>query len=106
MSTFPFPIYIGNGRIKNSSQLSQREGNITSIKVSRLVKVLHLFFVSDIIIATRADPRECREIKSILNFFYRASRLQINESKSTFHYSGLQVADIENFKIIFFVLLP
>jgi hypothetical protein len=82
-------------------KLSQRDGIITGIKVSRLVKVLHLFFVDDIIIATKADLREWKEIKSILNLFCRASGLQINESKSTFHYSGLLAADIETFKSIF-----
>jgi hypothetical protein len=82
-------------------KLHQRDGIITSIKVSRLVKVLHWFFVDNIIIATKADQREWQEIKSILNLFCRTSGLQIIESKSTFHYSGLLEADIETFKTIF-----
>jgi hypothetical protein len=57
--------------------------------------------VDDIIITTKADPREWKEIKSIMNLFYQASGLQINESKSTFHYVGLLAADIETFKLIF-----
>jgi hypothetical protein len=35
-----------------------------------------------------------------MNLFCHASGLQINESKSTFHHSGLLVADIETFKLI------
>jgi hypothetical protein len=36
---------------------NQLVGKIIGIKVSRLVKVLHLFFVDDILIATRVDPQ-------------------------------------------------
>jgi hypothetical protein len=82
-------------------KMKQQEGLITGIKVSRLTKVLHLFFVDDIIIATKADLNEWQEIKGILNLFCCASGLQINEAKSTFHYSGLLAADLETFKSIF-----
>jgi len=53
-------------------KLRQQEGIITGIKVSRLIKVLHFFFVDDIIIATKEDLIEWQEIKSILNLFCRA----------------------------------
>jgi hypothetical protein len=80
---------------------SQLAGKITGIKVSRLVKILHIFFVDDILIATRADPQEWLEINTILNYFCRASGLQINETKSTFHHSGLSEVDIESYRNIF-----
>jgi hypothetical protein len=80
---------------------SQQAGKITGIKVSRLVKILHIFFVDDILIATRADSQEWLEIDSILKFFCRASGLQINATKSTLHYSGLTEVDIELYKNIF-----
>jgi hypothetical protein len=32
----------------------QVEGKLTGVKVSRLVKILHLFFVNDVLIMTKA----------------------------------------------------
>jgi hypothetical protein len=37
---------------------SQGKGKITGIKVSSLYKILHILFVDDIIIMTRADLKE------------------------------------------------
>jgi hypothetical protein len=37
---------------------SQQEGTLTGIKVSRLVKILHIFFVDDVLIVTRANSQE------------------------------------------------
>jgi len=37
---------------------SQEEGLLTGIKVSRLIKVLHLLFVDDILIMTKASLEE------------------------------------------------
>jgi hypothetical protein len=80
---------------------SQQAGKLTSIKVSRLVKILHIFFVDDILIATRVDSQEWMEIDSILKFFCRASGLQINATKSTIHYSRLTEVDLDMYKNIF-----
>jgi len=66
-----------------------------------LIKVLHLFFVDDIIISTKADLKEWQEIKSILNLFCCSFGLQINETKSTFHYSSLLAENLETYKSIF-----
>jgi hypothetical protein len=56
-------------------KMRQREGLLTGIKVSRLIKVLHLFFVDDIIIATKVNLKEWQVIKSILNLLCCASGL-------------------------------
>jgi len=40
--------------LKNSIE----EGNLTGIKVSRLIQILHLLFVVDVIIMTRASLHE------------------------------------------------
>ena len=79
----------------------KQEALITGIEVSRLISVLHLFFVDDISLATKKNLNEWLEIKVILNTFCGASGLQINEVKSTFHYSGLLEEDLATFKSIF-----
>jgi hypothetical protein len=47
----------------------QAEGRITGIKVSRLVKILHLLFVDDVLIMTNASLLEWREISRLLKIF-------------------------------------
>jgi hypothetical protein len=79
----------------------QVEGNITWIKVSRLVKILHLLFVDDVLIMTNASMPEWREISRILLVFCSASRLQINWTKSTFHFANLQAQPLEQLKVLF-----
>jgi hypothetical protein len=71
------------------------------LKVSRIVKILHLFFVDDVLIMSRASLQEWKEITGLLTVFVRASGMEINLSKSTFHYSGIQGDLLEQFKEIF-----
>jgi hypothetical protein len=47
----------------------QAEGTLTGIKVSRLIKILHLLFLDDVIIMTNAKMSEWIEIHKILNIF-------------------------------------
>jgi hypothetical protein len=79
----------------------QVEGKLTGVKVSRLVKILHLFFVDDVLIMTRASLQEWKEIDNILNIFCRATGMLVNLTKSTFHHSGIQGEVLENFKEVF-----
>jgi hypothetical protein len=44
----------------------QAEGKLTGVKVSRLIKILNLFFVDDVLIMTRASLQEWKEIDNIL----------------------------------------
>jgi hypothetical protein len=80
---------------------SQAEGRITGIKVSRLVKILHLLFVDDVLIMTNASLLEWREISRLLLVFCSASGLQINWTKSTFHFANLQAQQLEQLKVLF-----
>jgi hypothetical protein len=57
--------------------------------------------VDDVLIVTRANSQEWKEIDSILKIFCRASGLQINVTKSTLHYSGLTEVDLDTYKNIF-----
>jgi hypothetical protein len=71
------------------------------VKVSRLVNILHIFFVDDVLIMTKAILQEWKDIENILKIFYRATGMLVNMTKLTFHYSGIQGEDLENFKDAF-----
>jgi hypothetical protein len=79
---------------------SQREGKLSGIKVSRLTKILHLFFVDDVLLLTNASVQEWMEIESLINKFCIASGLKVNATKSTVHYTGLSETKLSPFKLI------
>jgi hypothetical protein len=81
-----------------SLKKGQAEGKLTEIKVSRLIKILHLLFVDDVLIMTKASIEEWKEIEKILCVFCGASGLLINLQKSTFHYYGVQQEVLESIK--------
>jgi hypothetical protein len=74
------------------------EGKITGIKVSKFIKIVHLLFVDDVLLMTRASPSEWRVISDILQYFCVVSGLCINNSKTTVHYGGLEEAELTPFK--------
>lgn len=82
-------------------KLGQAEGKITSIKVSRTIKILHLLFVDDVLIMTKDTLQEWIEIKQILSTFCCTSGFSINWYKSSFHYDNLQQQDFNQLKGIF-----
>jgi hypothetical protein len=46
----------------------QVEGSLTGVKVSRVIRVLHLIFVDDVLIMTKASLEEWQVIKTFWNF--------------------------------------
>jgi hypothetical protein len=84
-----------------SLKKGQAEGKLTGVKVSRLIKILHLLFVDDVLIMSKASIEEWKVIDEILNVFCRATSLVVNLQKSTFHYFGIQQEVIDSFKDIF-----
>jgi hypothetical protein len=80
---------------------SQEEGLLMGIKVSRLIKVLHLLFVDDILIMTKASLEEWQEIKRVLDSLCSATGLKINEHKTSFLQYGLQQNILIQLKAIF-----
>jgi hypothetical protein len=80
---------------------SQAEGTLTGIKVSRLIKILHLLFVDDILIMTKASIPEWMEIKRLLNSFCCASGLLINAQKTSFLHFGVQQHVLDTLKASF-----
>jgi hypothetical protein len=79
----------------------QAEGVLTGIKVSRLIKILHLLFVDDVIIMTSAKLSEWIEISKILSIFCRASGMRVNTQKSTFLHTGIQQETLEELKVLY-----
>jgi len=76
----------------------QLDGKISGVKVSRIIKILHIIFVDDVLIMSKADVEEWQVIKTILKSFFCASGLRISPIKSTFHYNGLQEDMLDAFK--------
>jgi hypothetical protein len=59
-------------------KFAQLEGKISGLLVSRTINILHLLFVDDVLILTKATHQEWTEIKEILHNFYSATGLSIN----------------------------
>jgi hypothetical protein len=65
----------------------QMEGSLIGVKVSKVIKNLHLIFVDDVLIMTKASLKEWLVIKTLMELFCCASRQMVNLNKSTFHHS-------------------
>jgi len=68
-------IHISDGR----SHIIIEEGFIIGIKVSRLTKILHLLFVDDVLIMSKAILLEWREIDKLIYLFCKSSGLSVNQ---------------------------
>jgi hypothetical protein len=79
----------------------QANGKLTGINVSRLIKILHLLFVDDVLIMTKASIEEWKEIEKILCVFCGALVLMINLQKSTFHHFWVKQEILESLKEIY-----
>jgi hypothetical protein len=79
----------------------QEEGLVSGIKVTRLLRVLHLLFVDDILIMTNASVNEWSEIHRLLVIFCNATGLMINPQKSSFYQFGVQPTVLDAIKSFF-----
>jgi hypothetical protein len=79
---------------------SFEEGHITRIKVSRVTKILHLLFVDDVLILSKASMVEWLVIDSRISFFCKATGLSVNLTKSTVHFEGLSDLELISFKTL------
>jgi hypothetical protein len=59
----------------------QSEGLVSGIKVSRLVRIIHLLFADDLLILNNASISEWLVIKKLLDTFCSATGLLINNQK-------------------------
>jgi hypothetical protein len=79
----------------------QREGLLTGINVSRVVRILHLLFADDLLILNKASLSEWQVIKDLLTIFCSASGLQINNQKSSFYQFGVHQSALDSIKLTF-----
>jgi hypothetical protein len=79
---------------------SKGEGKLTGIKVSRMINILHLFFVDDVLIMTKENIQEWLEIDKLILLFCKASGLQVNESKTTVLFEGLSEVDLNPLQVL------
>jgi hypothetical protein len=54
--------------------------------------------VDDVLIMTKANLQEWREIDKIISLFCKASGLMVNQSKTIVHYEGLSDVELAPFK--------
>lgn len=79
---------------------SSADHSISGIKVTKLLKIVHLMFVDDVLVMSNADPLEWKVIVDILQAYCQVSGLCINTLKTTVHYWGLKEAELSPLKDI------
>jgi hypothetical protein len=84
-----------------SLKKGQGEEKLFGIKVSRIINILHLLFMDDVLIMTKASIEEWDEINKILDVFCSATSLMINVQKSNSLHSGVQQGTLEYLKELF-----
>lgn len=75
-------------------------GKLVGIKVSRMIRILHIFFVDDILIIPNATLSEWVEIDRIIKLFCKALGLNVNDQKSNVLYEGLSEVDLDPYKTV------
>jgi hypothetical protein len=61
---------------------SKLENKLTGVKVSNMINILHLLFVDDVLILTKADLSEWKEIFDLIHLFCKVTGLQVNSLKT------------------------
>jgi hypothetical protein len=79
---------------------SKATGKLVGINVSIMLRILHIFFVHDILIMTNATISEWVEIDRIIKFFCKASGLKVNEQKSNVLFEGLSDVELAPYKTV------
>jgi len=69
----------------------QQKGLLTSIKVSRTLRILHIIFVDDVVIMTNATINEWWEIDKIIKKICLASNLVVNLQKRRYSMKDLHI---------------
>jgi hypothetical protein len=79
---------------------SFEEGLITGIRISRVTKILHIFFVDNVLILSKEDLMEWKVIDSIVNLFFKASGFLVNTNKSIVLFEGISEEDLTHYKTL------
>jgi hypothetical protein len=75
-------------------------GKLFGVKVARITHILHLLFIDDVLILSRASVAEWKVITGLLKTFLNTLGLEINVEKSTFHVVGVEESGMAPFKEI------
>jgi hypothetical protein len=82
-----------------------KKGKVTrkliGVKVAIIVNILHLFFVDDVLIMTRENLQEWKEIAGILETFVSSTGLEINIANSSFHFASIDENSLAPFRDLF-----
>jgi hypothetical protein len=100
MPIIPVFVYLDYGRDKLMLSKGIANQSISGIKVTQHLKIIHLMFVDDVLVMSKADPMEWRLILDILRAYCSVSGLCINSSKTIVHYWGLEDLELELLKAI------
>jgi hypothetical protein len=73
---------------------SKAENKVSSVRVSSMINILHLVFVDDVLILSKDDLTEWREIFDLILLFCKATGLQVNSSKTTMHHEGMTDSEL------------
>jgi len=84
-----------------SLKKSHTQGKLTGIKVYRMVRIIHLLFVDDVLIMSKAFITEWEEIHTILYALCGAFGLEITVNKSMFLHFGVQHGFLNNLISLF-----
>jgi len=77
---------------------SFEEGLISRIKVSKLTRILYLLFVDNVLILSKASIMEWQVITRLISHFFKASRMTVNQRKSSIHFEGISKLELNCFK--------
>jgi hypothetical protein len=94
-------VHTYDGGPESFSKKNQSEGKLSIIKVSRMINILHLLFVDDLLIMSRASIPKWQKINKILNAFCCAMGLMINVQKSTFLHYDVHQGTLDALKVLF-----
>jgi len=99
---FPLSLYLFILIMEGLSLMFKKsisEGKILGIKVSKLIKIVHILFVDDVLIMSKENLSEWIAISNILQVFCLVSGMSTNNTKTIIHYWGLEEAELIPFKI-------
>ena len=80
---------------------AKSNGIFRGISFGNNISLTHVLFVDDIVMITYGSAQYLSTLYGILMDFTKASRMMINEEKSSFYYSGLDDTELTSLHNIF-----
>jgi hypothetical protein len=99
LSPLPF-LLVDEGLSRDINQASIN-GDFQGISISPTLRITHLLFMDDLLIFCNSLPRDVEKLANILQLFWNAIGMLINQQKSTLSTIGTTKDDIVFYKSIF-----